>query len=294
MQFTRIGFATPLFLLLFTFLSHSNAQSKVKQSQVVESTILAREIKYSVYLPPAYAKSSSAQFKIMYLLHGFDGNENSWIRRCNLQFLMDSLISVHTGIEYIIIMPDADNSYYINDYQGNNKYEDFFIEEFMPHVHEKYKTDSLHLPVICGLSMGGYGATILPVKHPERFSASINLSGSVRTSKIFARINQAKYNNYFGEIYGQNLVGIGRITEHWKQNSPYFLIDSTLAKKLKSINWYIDCGMQDDLFSSNKALHELLLSFEIPHEYHMRIGGHEWSYWRQGLINALLYLSQLN
>lgn len=294
MQIARTWFIIQFLILVLPFLSEVHAQSKVEQSLVVESEILQRDVKYSVYHPPSYAATSSEQFKIMYLLHGYGGNENSWLKRCKLQALMDSLITHHANLEFVIVMPDAGNSYYINDFQNNNKYEDFFVEEFMPYIRSKFNADTTYLPIICGLSMGGFGATILPVKHPDKFSSSINLSGAVRTRDVFMHINQYKYNEYFGDIYGKDLVGTERITNHWKENSPYYLIDSTLAQDLKLINWYIDCGMQDFLFYSNKALHELFLMYDISHEYHMRVGGHEWAYWRQGLINAMLYLSQKN
>jgi S-formylglutathione hydrolase FrmB len=286
----RIGLIfQALLFCYFTF-----AQSQIHQSLSIKSEHLDRIVNYSVYLPPSYFDNENKTEKVFYLLHGYGGDNNSWIVRCKIQNLLDSLINTKTIPEMVVVMPDGDNTYFINDYKGENNYEDFFITEFVPFINKKYSTDSSSKSIICGLSMGGFGAVVLSTKHPETFSTTISLSGAIRTPEIFATINQTKYEKYFGGIFGNGLIGEERITDHWKNNSPYFLIDSIKAEKLKDMNWYIDCGMQDFLFPSNKAFHELLLKYNIPHEYHMRIGKHNWAYWKRGIILALQYLSENN
>ena len=36
-------------------------------------------------------------------------------------------------------MPNGDSSFYINSYDGKEKYEDFFIKEFMPSIEKTYR-----------------------------------------------------------------------------------------------------------------------------------------------------------
>ena len=43
--------------------------------------------------------------------------------------------------------------------------------------------------------------------------------------------------------------------------------------------FYLDCGTDDFLFDSNRALSELLLRRKIPHEYRQLPGSHDWPYW---------------
>lgn len=283
---------TAILLLVFNFQLISQKNSTVLTSLKIESKTLHRTINYSVYLPFSYY-SDTLKYPVIYLLHGYSGDETSWVKQGWLNNIADSLIIESALPESIVIMPNSGNSYYINDYKNNNNYEDFFINELIPFVDSVYRTKKEKSSrAICGLSMGGFGAIILPLKHSEIFGHSISLSAAVRTPEAFVSLPQDKYQNYFGKIFGDSLKGESRITEHWKQNSPFFLIDSTKAKELCTINWYIDCGMYDFLFDSNKSFHELLLKYQIPHEYHMRIGYHNLEYWQSGFINGLLYLGK--
>lgn len=275
-------------LAIFLFTSSlCEAQSFVKRSQEIQSTNLNDTFRYSIYFPPGY-KQSEAGFPVIYLLHGFGGNENSWLDRCQIQSLADSLIKLGKIAESIIVMPDGQTSYYIDNYDGSYKYESFFVDEFIPHIDSRYQTDPVKSKrVIAGLSMGGFGSIVLAAKNPHLFEMSIGLGAAVRTPQIFNTLPQKRYEKYFGKVYGPGL-DTNRINAHWLANSPYFIIDSTSAESMKSVYWYIDCGMQDFLFTANKAFHEHLMKFNIEHEYHMRPGKHNWEYWEASFVDALI------
>ena len=53
---------------------------------------------------------------------------------------------------------------------------------------------------------------------------------------------------------------------------------------------YIDCGDDDFLYRGNSTFHMLLRDLNIPHEYRVRDGGHQWSYWRSGLLEGLKFI----
>ncbi|HQI79787.1 MAG TPA: alpha/beta hydrolase-fold protein [Petrotogaceae bacterium] len=58
------------------------------ESSSIDSKILGHAFKYKVYLPAEY--TSQKQFPVIYLLHGSNGNENSWDE---LLGTLDTLIS---------------------------------------------------------------------------------------------------------------------------------------------------------------------------------------------------------
>lgn len=280
-------------VIIISLTACSQPQGTVFLSKKFSSKILNQTINYSIYLPPLYTANSTMRFPVLYLLHGFDGDETSWVVRSNVAHLADSLIGAKAITQFIIVMPDARNSYYINNFDKSFPFEDFFTDELIPFINKNYRTNSnSKREAICGLSMGGFGALIIPIKHPELFGTSIALSAAVRTPDIFIQLPQTNYQQKFAPVFGDSLKGTDRITPHWKENSPYFIIDSTNADTLKQINWYIDCGMQDFLFSSNDAFHDLLIKYGIAHEFHMRIGEHNWNYWHDGFINGLVYLGK--
>ena len=47
----------------------------------------------------------------------------------------------------------------------------------------------------------------------------------------------------------------------------------------------LDCGFSDPFFDDHRLLHEKLMRLQVPHEYVVRPGGHDWTYW----IHALPY-----
>jgi enterochelin esterase-like enzyme len=281
-----------LFIVIFLNISLF-VQGSILERHSVQSKILHQNINYSVLLPDHYYENQQ-KFPVIYLLHGIGGNGESWTTRCNVNGLIDSLKESHSISDFIYVMPDAQNSYYINNYDSSFCYEDFFVKEFSPFIDSAYRTKpNRENHALIGLSMGGFGAAILGVKHPDIFGSVIIMSGSLRDSAIVVNMPQEMYEHYYGKVIGHGLIGDARITNHWKQNSPYYLIDSLSAVPLRNTNWYIDCGISDSRLPANESFHRLLMNYQIPHELHIKQGGHNWEYWYKSTVSALVYLTSL-
>ena len=130
-----------ILFFLFLICTHSTmkAQSgKVYDNLSMTSEILNGERKYAVYLPPDY-ESSERSYPVPYLLHGATDDHTGWIQFGEVLRITDNAIKEGTATPMIIVMPDADTGRmgYFN--AGEWKYEDFFFEEFMPNVEEKYR-----------------------------------------------------------------------------------------------------------------------------------------------------------
>jgi len=251
-----------------------------------------QDMSYSMLLPEDYYTSAES-YCVIYLLHGFGGNQNSWLTRCRINELVDSLRQNMNLNDFIYVMPDADKSYFINNYDSSYMFSDYLSTELIPAIDSLYRTrpaDSSR--AIMGLSMGGYGAIINAIKHNKQFGSVVSLSAAIRTESIFKNLPQNRYEKYFSKVYGPGLSDSLRITEHWKEFSPYSLLDTKLAVDLRKINWYIDCGMNDFLLPANEAFHSLLMKYGIPHEYHVRPGQHNWTYWYRSTIYGLLFLNE--
>ncbi len=281
-----------LLFLIHCFNFFLIAQGQLYLSKSFQSKILAKQVKYSIYLPNNFSETN--EYPVIYMLHGYDGDETSWPRRTNLINYIDSLVTNNILPEIIMVFPDGENSYYINNYNNRFCYEDMLINEFFPYIDSTYHcTKNKYFRAIAGLSMGGFGSVVLTLKHPELFGTCINISGAIRTDEQMITMSASRYDIYFGAIYGSSLSGKERITEHFKKNSPYHLIDSTSYLNYINNYWYFDCGQEDFLFTANKSLHELFLSYKISHEYLMRKGVHNWGYWEESFKRAVLYWSDI-
>lgn len=277
-------------LLIFScFFLFANAQTgKVMESLVFESNIVSYPVKYTVYLPADY-ETSNRSYPVLYLLHGYSDDETGWIQFGEANTIADRGIANGDFPPCIIVMPDGKVSWYINSFDGKDRWEDMFISELIPQVEKTYRIRAKkEFRAIAGLSMGGNGALLLAMHHPDLFSTCVAMSAGTFTDEEISGNEQ--YDAYFKNIYGEKPEN--GVSEHWKINSPLYLLDSVDKEKLKSVRFYIDCGDDDFLYKGNSALHVKMRNLEIPHEYRVRNGGHEWPYWRTGLFDGLKYISE--
>ena len=275
--------------LLFIIITSTNfifAQSKVFDNLTMKSEILNMERNYAVYLPPDY-ETSSRSYPVLYLLHGLGDDQTGWIQFGEVKKIADDSILNGNATPMIIIMPDANTGVigYFNIPSRNWMYEDFFFEELMPYVESKYRIKSnKRFRAISGLSMGGGGTITYALHRPDLFSAAAPLSaatGSLDIDKSIQRLNS------FGFKYNRD-----EVRSLLKSNHPLELIDDIPLNKLNSVRWFIDCGDDDYLYEDNSLLHIAFSDRGINHEYRVRDGAHNWTYWRGSLPKVLEFVSQ--
>jgi S-formylglutathione hydrolase FrmB len=276
-------------LVLISTLSFGQ-KGKVIEEKTVKSTALNRPVKYTIYLPADY-ETSERTYPVVYLLHGYTDNHTGWLQFGEINRLADAAIADGTIPPMIIVMPNGDSSWYINSYDGKEKYEDFFVNEFMPTIEKTYriKADRRYRG-IAGLSMGGYGTLILSLKHPELFSAAAPLSAAVFDDNAMTSMPDQNYENTFGQLYGRGLKGKDRLNNAWYNNSVLKIVETKSAADLRKVRYWIDCGDDDFLTKGNCLLHIALTEKGVPHEYRVRDGAHTWTYWRTGIIPALAFI----
>ncbi|MCL3780811.1 esterase family protein [Prolixibacteraceae bacterium JC049] len=281
-----------LFILLVLISLGGWAQGVIYESLTFSSTLLGEDVKYSVYLPADY-DLSERKYPVLYLLHGYTDDETGWVQFGEVKAIADKAIKSGESTEMIIVMPDAKVSYYSNDHAMKYPWEDMFVKEFIPFVEETYKVrQKKEFRALAGLSMGGFGALKLAMRHNELFSSSVAMSAAVRTDKQIIEMESEKYEKVYGLLYGPNLKGRKRITESWKNNSVFHLMNSIDLEGLNSVRYYIDCGDDDFLIEGNMSLHLTMNKKGIKHEFRVRDGGHSWQYWRTCLPTALEFVSK--
>jgi len=265
---------------------------QVKESIKLASKILGDTVEYSVYLPAGY-NSSDRSYPVMYLLHGYSDDETGWVQFGEVARIADDGIAKGEVPRMIIVMPNGKVTWYCNDYKMVNPWEDMFVKEFIPSIEKTYRIrPKKEFRAISGLSMGGYGSLMLSMRNPDLFSSCVAFSSGTFTDQEIIAMPDDNYKMYFGEIFGKDLVGEKRISDNWKAHSPLHLIYDVPKDKLKSIRFYIDCGDDDFLFEGNSQLHIQMRKLDIPHEYRVRQGAHEWGYWRTGLAEGLKFVGQ--
>jgi enterochelin esterase-like enzyme len=190
-------------------------------------------------------------------------------------------------------MPDGGVAWYINDYQNKVRYEDMFIQEFIPHIDATFRTrPQREFRGVAGLSMGGWGTLVNALRHPDLFAAAAAFSAAVWTDDEILAMKQDVWDHIIGPVFGPGLGGKDRLTPHFRKYSPLELARTLPEESLKKVRLYIDCGDDDFLSKGNCALHIALTDRRIPHEFRVRDGGHTWSYWRSGIVDGLEFIGQ--
>ena len=161
----------------------------------------------------------------------------------------------------------------------------------MPTVEKTYRIKAeKRYRGIAGLSMGGYGTLIYSLKYPELFAAAAPFSAAVSNDDDLAAMPDDQWERTFGQLFGRGLKGKDRLNKVWYDNSILNLAETKSADDLKKVRYWIDCGDDDFLTRGNCLLHILLTGKKIPHEFRVRDGAHNWTYWRTGIVDALKFI----
>jgi enterochelin esterase-like enzyme len=267
-------------------------QGRVLEGLRFPSALLGRDVNYAVYLPPDYG-ASTRRYPVVYLLHGYTDDESAWIQFGEIPLAADRAIARREIPPMIIVMPDGGVTWYINDVQNKVRYEDMLMQEFIPYIDSLYRTrPNKEFRGVAGLSMGGWGALLLSMRHPGDFAACAAFSAGVQTDEEVIAMEQSMYDRLFSGIFGAKLAGKDRLSAHFRQYNPLDLAKTLPVETLKKVRFYLDCGDDDFLFKGNAALHIVMSDRKIPHEFRVRDGSHSWIYWRTGIVEGLKFIGQ--
>lgn len=278
----------PRFALITAFVMGFQTVSHAQNGRVIDevafsSRILGGERKYAVYLPWDY-DTSSRSYPVLYLLHGRTDSQRAWIQFGDAPRIADEAIRNGSATPMIIVMPDATSGTenYFNRLDFDWRYEDFFFEEFIPHIEQTYRAlGSKQYRAVAGLSMGGGGTLVYALHRPDMFSSAAPLSASFETTAEAFR----KYFSIPESISDEDFQ------PYWLRHSVLDLIRTLPDDKKRAVRWYLDCGDDDYLSARNAQAHVAMLEAGIPHEYRSRDGAHNWTYWREALPEVLKFVS---
>ncbi|HEV2112498.1 MAG TPA: alpha/beta hydrolase-fold protein, partial [Terriglobales bacterium] len=188
-----------LALLLLT--ATAFAQGRV-DCNVLDSHILRRAIRYCVLLPDSYDKSPGERYPVLYFLHGLGDNEQTLINT-GAWDIVESLRREHKISDFLIVSPQGDHTFYINSADGDFRYSDFFLKEFMPFIERKYRVRAgRKYRGITGMSMGGYGALRFAFAYPALFG-SVSAQSAALITESRQEVNEELSNESpLGEMLG--------------------------------------------------------------------------------------------
>ena len=264
-----------------------NPSGKIIENLSVDSKILDRSIEYAIYLPPDY-NLSERTYPVLYLLHGGGDDHTAWVQSGEVGFIADQAINSGTATSMIIVMPNSKpgKSRYFNGYKGEWPYEDFFFQEFIPFIEANYRVKpEKRYRAVAGLSMGGRSAFVYAIHHPEMFSSCCPLSPGA------GAVEPEQAREFYGPR-GFEQANDRELLEYDKNHSIIRLMENMPEDQKDAVRFYLDCGDDDGLSVENALVHVAMKKHDIPHEFRIRDGKHNWTYWREGLKEVLSFISK--
>ena len=287
-----------------------------------KSEALGVEKDYVIYLPAGYEAKPDTRWPVFYYLHGLTGDETNWTKLGKIENAADEL-----GIEAIIVMPDGDDGWYVDgvakvDYDAcmkdgtglfqpgrqakrntcvrSRNYSTYIVKDLVGHVDATYRTIAKREGrAIAGLSMGGFGALQLSMRHPELFAAAASHSGvdsliyggpfPYAAGKVEIIKDVKRWGGPFVELNRWMRGMFGDDMKRWKAHDPTTLVESLEPGTLAL---YLDCGTEDGFMLQHGAawLHDLLLARKIDHVFYLGPGDHTFSFWAKRVYESLKFL----
>jgi S-formylglutathione hydrolase FrmB len=240
------------------------------------SVALNRDMPYRVVLPTNIA--AGQKLPVVYLLHGGGGGFHDWSNYSD--------IARYAEKNLMLVMPEGNYSYYTNAAERpQDRYEDYIVHDLIADVEQRFPamTGRAHRAIV-GMSMGGFGAVVLALKHPDLFVFAGGLSSALDVpGRPFSihRIGQwRQYTAIFGPWKSQTR----------RESDPYVLVRS--ADPDKAAYFFLTCGDQEGLLPVNKRFASMLQARHFQYEFHTAPGGHDWNEWDQRIPDLMASLTE--
>ena len=264
-------YLTCVLIISLYHIENSYAQGSIKgilETHTYQTTVKGPKYKkLQVYLPGNYY-TQYHNYPVVYLLHGANGNENSWIDHGKILKDIDSLVLCGSIGEYIYVFPNS-NRYY-NDFDSidshpvnsidsylnlNGSIEYSFINDLVTYIDRTFRTiPTKEYRAIAGLSLGGLQSLYITANVPDMFG-HIGLFSPI----IYPPLNFGKHSYIYRYLEGK--------------------LKNQFSSAQNLSLYLIMIGEKDPFFKSAYIYSKLLDELKCNHSFIKTSGGHTWQNW---------------
>lgn len=221
---------------------------------------------YRIIVPKGGQKE---RFPVLYLLHGANSGPVEIMERSNV-------VKLSGASHLITVLPKADFSYYTNaKHKRHARWEDAMTEELSRDVKSRFPVlEGREHTGIAGISMGGYGAVKLALKHPEMYAFGGSMSGALDITTRPASLKR------WGQTWRiWNIFGV-----QWnvRRDEDVFNLLET-RKGMQRSTWFESCGGDDPLVGVNERFTRELRKRDENVRTIITPGGHDWQSWNSAM-----------
>lgn len=134
-----------------------------------------------IYLPPSYDKELNKKYPVVYFLPGYDDSVDIYTKGYYGGYFFESSMNsnltqgrIKEVIMVIVNGYNILNGCFFNNSPVTGNWEDFVVKDVVNYMDTNFRTiPKADSRALIGLSMGGYGALHLSMKHPTVFSIGL-------------------------------------------------------------------------------------------------------------------------
>ena len=257
-----------------------------------------------VYTPPGY--STSQRYPVLYLLHGIGGNETHWTNFGAANVILDNLIADKKAVPMIVVMPNG---------RASNEPETAFGRRgggrgaaaagAQGRGPAGTAAPAGEPPAARGGGDGGRGAGMaVEMQAYAAFEKELltdlipfiesrySVSGS-REQRALAGLSMGGGQSLnFGLANMNAFAWVGGFSSAPNTSQPAQLVPDPAAVRQQLKLLWVSCGDQDSLFNISEGLHNYLAERNVPHVWHIDVGGgHTFPVWKNNLyhLSTLLF-----
>ncbi len=239
---------------------------------VYTSRSLEREMPFAYTLPDAAEHEPNARFPLLVLLHGLNADHRSALTATRIA-------RYASAYRLIVAFPEGGLGWYTNAADGTARHEDDLIEDFLPHLRSTLPlAEPRKAWAVAGMSMGGYGAVKLALKHGLLFGTAMAHSGA------FEKPKTPEVHPVFGHPTENASCRL--------QENPFALAERAMCRwPAERPYLYLSCGTEDFLLDTNRRFRDHLHFIAYPHLYTESPGLHTYPSWDRALRTTLPFLA---
>jgi S-formylglutathione hydrolase FrmB len=221
------------------------------EHRTFRSESMRAEVGYNICLPPEYTREPRRRFPVIYYLHGYEGNESSFLDYA--KFWRESL--ARTGPSLLVFVNGGETSFF-SDAPDKSVMGESVVTELVRHIDAQFRTqaDARHRS-LHGYSMGGFGALKIAFKHPDLFGSVVAYGATLSDVKDFQK--------HLGKVYKQ-MFGT---TERFDANNPLVLAERNAQQLRGHVDVLIVIGIKDEFLNANRELHDRLNAQKIANDF---------------------------
>jgi S-formylglutathione hydrolase FrmB len=210
---------------------------------------------------------------VLYFLHGANSGPDEVLQS-------SQIVQLAATERLIVILPDAGFSYYTNAQYGfHSRWEDAITTDLRADAEARFPIlGGREHRGIAGISMGGYGAAKLALKHPELYAWVGVLSGALDITVRPMRLRRLDQCWRICKIFG--------LRRSTRMPEDVFVLLAHQGNP-SGQRWMIACGRKDPLFGVNRRFAGELKKRGTSVSWSSAEGGHDWGSWNSLLQSYL-------